>query len=1084
MTVEFIQSKHDAPIRLNNSHLLLLQLIGNLGFVNRNQIDMLWSVCVQYPVTLTPLILAKWCKRGGLLRKVEKPTKSSSKNQLNRPVYLLTNKAKDFLVRQGLWQASWLSEEQVGLNSHNEQAIEVIVQGLYAAAFNADLYGLSVPTLNDGTTISLTRKLINTDDNDSYLQVLINQVSAGGAASNQPVKKATKLVRLGPVAQPTPKELEQPAGGALGKKAKITTGTDPVARPGEPASNDSNTTSPHDLIKSRQVLATNPVLVSELKDALVLGTPLPNYLHTYLDYLVNLTTSDNSMTTSVSNDTDNAIQTSEGSSSPTKPSETTTDIDSFSNKAAGGPAMVTADKRVTANPQPNNNFENQNGQGLSDNLPLTESSNSAPKANRPAQSDQLKAFDSMPAVDADTSRQPTKPTNHAQYALDLLLGQPESHSSTSKVTTNTTELTMPNQGTKPSGVTAFDQTNSTINQQNTGEKTEFSNRQVSSAPRDSEDGGADFAPLRSQIGANQVPDRCQPKKVPGNLPKNEQNTGEKTEFLNRQVSSAPRDSEDGGADFAPLWSQIGANQVPDRCQPKTVQNRLDQQLTTWLKWAPRTADANATNLLPKIPKRFREGQSWTNHELIYQNGMHLTDYNFASFSHQMGITYGKARQLPFLADQMVSLNRDGQAYQLFIELDNRTESNATQVQKILNYIWYALDHPGTEIMLIIATNDGSLSSKRLDGYQNVSRRLANLASRLLKTYVKDSAGQPIYLSTLFESAPNLTIRLTGVSEAYVDVAEFMDGANYALDYVAGITEFSDLVNQTSEWQAKWQPNAQYENLLADADVLSGQSKIIQNQDTRGLGRYLSFTDPQPTWGNFVFTHPQSGMQHQQPLIFGQEHDLGTMLATNHFLTADKQTQSPIILYPHRQRTINALTLPEYKSLLNSTGIYTFDEPLLVQPRYGVNNDPVLHSQLRWLMFQYQKLITNYFKQRDNQADWQQDIIEWQRYRLIDPLSQQPVATRSFTELHELSGKLSSEDFIKQLRINEVPLKLFRQYLDKWPEGLYTLPVIKDLHYWNNQLERDANQVPPIVEVRLWLSSLNSTTPEARIHPRL
>lgn len=80
----------------------------------------------------------------------------------------------------------------------------------------------------------------------------------------------------------------------------------------------------------------------------------------------------------------------------------------------------------------------------------------------------------------------------------------------------------------------------------------------------------------------------------------------------------------------------------------------------------------------------------------------------------------KYQQYTFVADEVVSFSRNGRRQEIFVEQNNRTESNNTQIQKILNYISYALEHPQRDILLMISITDGSLSSPKVPKYTNRS----------------------------------------------------------------------------------------------------------------------------------------------------------------------------------------------------------------------------------------------------------------------------------------------------------------------------------------------------------------------------
>ena len=118
----------------------------------------------------------------------------------------------------------------------------------------------------------------------------------------------------------------------------------------------------------------------------------------------------------------------------------------------------------------------------------------------------------------------------------------------------------------------------------------------------------------------------------------------------------------------------------------------------------------------------------------------------------------KYQQYTFVADEVVSFSRNRQRQEIFVEQDNRTESNNTQIQKILNYISYALEHPQRDILLTISITDGSLSSPKVPKYTNIGRKLASLSSKFLKSYLSDENGERIFLSQMYKQANNLKMR--------------------------------------------------------------------------------------------------------------------------------------------------------------------------------------------------------------------------------------------------------------------------------------------------------------------------------------
>lgn len=91
------------------------------------------------PSVLSHTILSEWCSFSGLLQKRPKP-KSSSSSNVTHAVYIPTNSCRAYLQEQHI-PVSMVND--VAVNSHNEQAIEVIVQALYNTTFKYATYGIT-----------------------------------------------------------------------------------------------------------------------------------------------------------------------------------------------------------------------------------------------------------------------------------------------------------------------------------------------------------------------------------------------------------------------------------------------------------------------------------------------------------------------------------------------------------------------------------------------------------------------------------------------------------------------------------------------------------------------------------------------------------------------------------------------------------------------------------------------------------------------------------------------------------------------------------------------------------------------------
>lgn len=494
------------------------------------------------------------------------------------------------------------------------------------------------------------------------------------------------------------------------------------------------------------------------------------------------------------------------------------------------------------------------------------------------------------------------------------------------------------------------------------------------------------------------------------------------------------------------------------------------------------------------PKRFSDnffGHFYKAIDLISNPTFSLEDFDFRSFNRQFANKFAQHDAMPFIADMMVSFNRHDRRHELFIELDNRTETNDRQASKVRNYIEYALQNPDKEIEMVIAVTDGSLRTTKVKEFNNVGRKLANIANRIMQTYVTID-GQRIYLSDLYQRASNLQVRLTGVSEAYLDVAEFLLGSNYLFDYTKTLDDFCQYFNNHSEWQVNFVPGKMIKAALNDPDIFSSPlgmfNTSLLNKKGKGLTRYLppKCINQQEIWGYLHFFYPAANVSYDQPILFGHEHELNTIMQTYNLTylahSSDKYGY-PFIVYPHRERQMTAVTLNLYKHMIDWNDYYTFRQPVLLQPLWSLNNNYQLLCELRWLTVQYTKTIYTHFKDQ-KYSSLQSLITHPQRninFQLNQWMDKQP---RKVDSLNRAIHEQNVAEFISQLQLGELPLSLISQLLDRWPKGMYSIPQVLDLPYWNNELEITNHQIADNFSYSAFLSDLNSTLPDARKHPQV
>ena len=535
-----------------------------------------------------------------------------------------------------------------------------------------------------------------------------------------------------------------------------------------------------------------------------------------------------------------------------------------------------------------------------------------------------------------------------------------------------------------------------------------------------------------------------------------------------------------------LWSQIAIYLKLAQLNFRRFSHHLDHlqfnDSSTHLREKPavrRFAELNANVLTRDL-------------SLINNPAFCLDDFDFSPFNRQFKNEFAEKNELPFVADMMISFNRHHQRHELFVELDNRTESNDRQANKILNYLQYAIKHPKKDIEVIFAVTDGSLSSNRVKNFANVGRKLGNLANRIMQTFVVQN-GQQVYLADLYQQASNLQVRLCGVSEAYLDVAEYLLGSNYFPDYLISLNQLIKTMNNQTDWKASFHPNQMFKGLLENPSLLTqvegmNHNTSYRNHESKSLKRYLpeSVINQQGVWGTIVFSYPKANISYQQPVLFGHEHELNTVMETyNLSYLAKKSSQYgyPIVIYPHRERLITSVSLPLFKSLISWSDYYGFRQPLIVQPRFSQNDSLQLRQELRWLTIQYARTIHQFFLNVDSQLVLAQRERYYQNHFSFPDIDSLRPA-RSFNELHQLAKKLRQSEFVNQLQLNELPKYLVNQLLSRWPQGLYSSPIISSLPYWNNQIEETEHSLKEHYEFSEFFYNLDSVLPDSRTQPKI
>ena len=987
----FNPKRFKGSLSLTEKDMTLLQLICRFGFVNDSQLDMLYSVVQHYPTRFFHPILLKWTQYSGLLQKRKKPRIITSTSVI-RNVYIPTKICRSFLNENGFVLGD---DPLVAVNSHNEQAIEVVVQSLYSAMFKASIY------------VPYSAYLASTT---GYKLLMNPEMSVEFMDSDNTTQK--NRILLDPEGFRLPdtfiqkNQIWNPEVAPRNSKPALSSSVPTYSLRKHYSFIRSISTAPIDKQLSLITTSTYMSLLDggiDSNDLSILGN---NYSLLFIGNKDYLSINDNKTSSSskYKNAVNDKAKEAEGEAIESSYLDKESDF-----KVSGSIIDESGKLRDSKKQGRLNGF-------LNDFSELSNGSEDKP-SGRDAH---LGEKGSKSASKAKKEKKDNQFINDSQAELDKLLA----------------------------GVDAKDNMVSPSGDSLGTKKSANGTNGASGYPMGDT--------LGTKISANSINGI---RKSPGGDTLGSQN---KKGFIYRLSGVSSPIQITNTQDFKknPNYS---ANSALMNLKLISASAASEKPVDAF-----RYPTANPDNLLRNI-------------NLISNPAFEPALLDTSSFKNQY-----KYQQYTFVADEVVSFSRNGRRQEIFVEQDNRTESNNTQIQKILNYISYALEHPQRDILLMISITDGSLSSPKVPKYTNIGRKLASLSSKFLKSYLSDENGERIFLSQMYKQANNLKIVLSGVSESQIDLTQFLLGSNYSMDYYQTIKKYVAEINKnSSQWNASLELSKEFSAIIHDPELatqpLDKLSSLNENSPAKGLWRYTDTMYASPILGTIHYRNKLSRQRYNQPVIAGDEHSLDTVIQTLELInraSALKDTCPPVVVYPHRERPVTAITLNQYRDLYNWLPTWRPTIPVMIQPLTGLKDNLQLHKELRWLTIQYDLDIYNYFKiGAINKFALKKHPDYGNEY--ITPLKWSTnTKARSYDELHQLALKMEKKEFVDQLKLNEIPLGLFRTVLERWPKGIYDLPLIEKLPY----IDLDQEQ-PTILEEESILNHLyapNSVIPSSRI----
>lgn len=401
--------------------------------------------------------------------------------------------------------------------------------------------------------------------------------------------------------------------------------------------------------------------------------------------------------------------------------------------------------------------------------------------------------------------------------------------------------------------------------------------------------------------------------------------------------------------------------------------------------------------------------------IVASSEFDLSKLDLRPFSRQIN----NYKNYPFVSDQMISFTQGHHKCEVMIELDNRSENDGIQMQKIYNYINYAFQHPNKKIMMVIAITDGALPNYRVPRYYSPYLKVNNLLSKFRK-YTIEYNSQKYSLAELYHHVPNLIVTVAGVKEAYVDIADFINNKNCTSFSTAELTLLANILTKQYKQKVVFQSNHKVD--LDRLDYLNIQGKTI---------------------GYMIYNH--------RPLIYqqikiGYEHTLDTYLDLNTCIP-----QNYIYCFPTRSRELLVPAIPAYYQHNPGQAKFSQQQGMIFQPILEDNVNPKWLLQLLFAKEHYYRYLYSFFTSgaisaSDTAHYGKLTYINSRAYRIVNSYLQQAHvqlnnnSPRPYQTLHNIAIKTNSaKEFAKQLNPQDIPLEVVRSIFKQIPIKAFSSP---------------------------------------------
>lgn len=284
--------------------------------------------------------------------------------------------------------------------------------------------------------------------------------------------------------------------------------------------------------------------------------------------------------------------------------------------------------------------------------------------------------------------------------------------------------------------------------------------------------------------------------------------------------------------------------------------------------------------------------------ISYKQGLPAWLYGLdvRTFNRQMEFDFDDTQELELKPDTMLKCGNKI----IFVELDNRTESNYTLVDKVKAYIDYAIKHPQFLYSMELIFNDGSVRNCKVTQYRIPTRKISMIIQGLMGEKMRLN-GQQLPVFRAYEHAKNLRIYISPLKESWIDFNDVLLNEN--------------LIGQIKRTITTWNEQVKQYRL------------VVQKQAQKALSRYTRYIYP-----GYIIKANTTLRSPKIQIILGQEHLLDTMLTLLNAVHNAQQTSiSPLIIYPYRNEALNALySIQLVDRSLRNAKVYAFHSVFLLQ----------------------------------------------------------------------------------------------------------------------------------------------------------